>query len=165
VTLKSLTTGVAAGLSAAAMVGAAAVGVTSIASGASLSAPQVQPVVFGAPMPMDPAPDLAGPLTDTVNQLGAGGSFAGKDAYIQGLGGLSGRVASSRYASLNAKGYFPLTATVTNIDQEGPTATATVSATTANGSSGTTQLSFVQGPSPTGWQVTIASLEALSSLG
>jgi hypothetical protein len=165
VSLKSLATGVAAALSAATVVGAAAVGVTSIASGASFSSPQVQPVVFGAPMPQDPAPDLAGPLTQTVNNLGSGGSFAGKDVYIQGLGGLSGRVASSKYASLDAKGYFPLTATVTDIDQNGPTATATVSATTANGSSGTTQLTFVQGPSPTGWQVTVASLEALSSLG
>jgi hypothetical protein len=116
-------------------------------------------------MPMDPAPDLAGPLSQTVNVLGSGGSFAGKDVYIQGLGRFSGAAVSSKYASLNSKGYFPLTATVSDIDQNGPTATATVSATTANGTSGSTQMTFVQGPSPTGWQVTIASLEALSSLG
>ena len=159
-TLKSLATGVAA----VAVVGAAAAGVTSIASGATFASPQVQPVVFGAPMPQTPAPELAGPLADTVNNLGAGGSFAGKGAYVQGLGILGTAGAARQYDKLNAKGYFPLTATVTNVDVNGPTATANVTATAANGASGSQVVTFVQGPSPTGWQISLASLEALSSL-
>ena len=71
-TLKSLVTGVAA----AALVGGAAAGVTSIASPAGSSAPAVQPVVWDVPMPQAPAPDLQSPLLQTLQALAAGGSFA-----------------------------------------------------------------------------------------
>jgi hypothetical protein len=165
VTLKSLATCVVAGLSATAVVGAVAVGVTSIASGAAFASPQIQPVAFGVPMPMDPAPDLAGPLADTVNNLGAGGSFGGKSVYVQGLGTFGSLAASRKYDALNQKGYFPLTATVSNVDLNGATATANVTATAANGATGSMPINFVQGPSPTGWQLSLQSLEALSSLG
>jgi hypothetical protein len=160
VTLKTLATGIAA----VAVAGAAAAGVTSIAS-TTVAAPQVQPVVFGAPMPMAPAPDLAGPLTQTINVLGSGGSFSGKAAYIQGLGRVGTIAATSKYNALSQKGYFPLTAWVDDINQNGTTATANVTATAANGATGAMPLTFVQGPSPTGWQLSLQSLEALSSLG
>lgn len=160
-TLKTLATGIAA----VAVVGAAAAGVTSIAP-TSVASPRVQPVVFGAPMPMAPAPEIAGALTQTVNALGAGGSFSGKAAYIQGLGTGMSIIAGRQYNGLVARGYFPLTATIDGgtIDQNGPTATALVSATAANGASGRQTLTFVQGPSPTGWQLSQQSLLALSSL-
>ena len=58
-TVKSLATGVAA----LAAIGAAAAGVTCIAS-VTAASPQVQPVVFGAPLPLDPGVDLP-----TVDQL------------------------------------------------------------------------------------------------
>ena len=71
-TLKSLVTGVAA----AALVGGAAAGVTSIASGTISAAPAVQPVVFDIPMPQQPAPDLQAPLLQTLQALGAPGLSA-----------------------------------------------------------------------------------------
>ena len=70
-TLKTLVTGVAA----VAAVGGAAVGVTSLASSTITAAPAVQPVVWDIPMPLAPEDDLVGPLTQTVNTLGSGGSF------------------------------------------------------------------------------------------
>ena len=85
-TLKSLFTSFTAGTAAAAVAGAAAVGVTSIALGAGVAT--AEPVVVNAPLA--PAPELAGPLTQTVNVLGSGGSFSGKQAYVQDLGRIGG---------------------------------------------------------------------------
>ena len=73
-TLKTLVTGVAA----AALVGGAAAGVTSIASPTVSSAPAVQPVVWDIPMPQAPAPELQAPLLQTLQALAGGGSFSGK---------------------------------------------------------------------------------------
>ncbi|MDT5313668.1 MAG: hypothetical protein QOE74_2688 [Mycobacterium sp.] len=160
--LKTLVTGVAA----AAVVAAAAGGVTSIASSMGSGAPStiaaIQPVVMGIPLPQAPAPELDGPLTDTVNALGAGGSFSGKSVYIENLGRLESIAASSKYNSAVSKGYFPLTATVADVDQNGPIATADVTATSANGATATMPLTFVEGPSPTGWLLTKQSLTALA---
>ena len=50
-----------------------------------------------------------------------------------------------------------------NIDQEGPTATADVTATAANGQTATQNIQFIAGPSPTGWQLTKQSALALMS--
>lgn len=157
-TLKTLVTGVAA----AAVVAAAAGGVTSVASSVS-AAPAIQPVVFGIPMPEVPAPDLVGPINATLGALGAAGPFSARLPFIEPLGGLTGRVAESQYNSLVAKGVFPLTATITDVDLNGPTATGLVSATSANGTPHSVTLSFVQGPSPTGWLLTAGSLRALSA--
>ena len=65
-TVKSLATGVAA----LAAIGAAAAGVTCIAS-VTAASPHVQPVVFGAPLPLDPAVDLPTPdqLATVLNTL------------------------------------------------------------------------------------------------
>jgi hypothetical protein len=158
VTLKTLVTGMAA----AAVVAAAAGGVTSIASSVSAS-PAVAPVVFGIPMPQAPAPDLEGPLDQTLGALGAPGPFSARLPYIEPLGGLTGKLAESQYNGLVKKGVFPLTATISGVDLNGTTATGLVSATSSNGSPHSVTLTFVQGPSPTGWLLTASSLRALSA--
>ena len=87
-TLKLLATGVAA----AAVIGGAAAGVTSVASSTPVASPAVQPVVFGAPLPQTPAPELQSQLVATLDALQSGGSFSGaKASYIEGgLGRIEG---------------------------------------------------------------------------
>jgi hypothetical protein len=163
VTLKTLVTGVAA----VAAVGGAAVGVTSLASSTITAAPAVQPVVWDIPMPLTPEGDaLVGPLTQTVNTLGSGGSFSGKSAYIQGLGRFTGKGVELKYNDAVAKGYLPLTATVDNVvpTPAGDLATANVTATLASGEVRSMPLTFVRGGSPTGWQLSSQSLFALGEL-
>ena len=129
-TLKTLVTGVAA----AALVGGAAAGVTSIASPAVSSAPAVQPVVWDIPMPQAPAPDLQAPLVQTLQALAGGGSFSGKASYIQGgIGRIEGIAADRAYNKAAAEGKFPLTFNIANIDQQGGVASADVTATSALG--------------------------------
>ena len=162
-TLKTLVTGVAA----AALVGGAAAGVTSIASPAVSPAPAVQPVVWDIPMPQAPAPDLQAPLVQTLQALARGGSFAGKAPFIQGgIGRIESIAADRAYNRAAAEGKFPLTFAIANIDQEGGVATADVTATSALGASATQNVQFVAGPSPTGWQISKASaMNLLSAAG
>jgi hypothetical protein len=161
VTLKSLVTGMAA----AAAVGAAAVGVTSIAFGAPTAAPTVQPVVFD--VPLAPAPELSAPLVQTLQALAGGGSFSGKAPYIQGgIGRIESIAADRAYNKAAAEGKFPLTFNIANVDQEAGVATADVTATSALGNTATQNIQFVAGPSPTGWQIAKASaMSLLSSVG
>ncbi|BBZ76391.1 hypothetical protein MANY_17280 [Mycolicibacterium anyangense] len=160
-TLKLLATGVAA----AAIVGGAAAGVTSVAVSMPAASPAVAPVVFGAPLPQQPAPELQSTLAATLDGLQSGGSFMGsKAAFIQGgLGRIEGITADRAFSNASAKGYFPLTFAIADIDEEGPTATANVTATAANGATATQSIQFIAGPSPTGWQLTKASALALMS--
>ena len=162
-TLKTLVTGVAA----AALVGGAAAGVTSIASPAVSPAPAVQPVVWDVPMPQAPAPDLQAPLLQTLQALASGGSFAGKAPYIQGgIGRIESIAADRAYTKAAQEGKFPLTFNITNIDSDGATASADVTATSALGTSATQSVQFVTGPSPSGWQIAKASaLDLLSAAG
>jgi hypothetical protein len=154
VTLKTLVTGVAA----AALVGGAAAGVTSIASPVASPAPAVQPVVWDIPMPQAPAPDLQAPLLQTLQALASGGSFAGKASYIQGgIGRIEGIAADRAYNRAAAEGKFPLTFSIVNIDSDGAVANADVTATSALGTSATQNVQFVAGPSPTGWQISKSS--------
>ncbi|TFV60664.1 hypothetical protein E4P42_04045 [Mycobacterium sp. PS03-16] len=161
-TLKTLVTGAAA----AAVVAGAAAGVTSIAS-STVAAPAVSPVVFGAPMPQVPAPDLAGPLTQTLQALAGPGSFRGKAPFIQGgIGRVEALTADRAYNNAAAQGKFPLAFNVTNVDQNGGSATATVTATSATGGTATQNILFVAGPSPSGWQISKGSaLSLLSAVG
>jgi hypothetical protein len=163
VTLKTLVTGVAA----AAVLGGAAAGVTSIASPAVPSAPAVQPVVWDIPMPQAPAPELQTPLLQTLQALAAPGAFTGKGRLIQGgIGRIEGVAADRAYNRAAAEGKFPLTFAIANIDQNGGVASADVTATSALGSSATQNVQFVAGPSPTGWQISKASaLNLLSAAG
>ena len=162
-TLKTLVTGVAA----AALVGGAAAGVTFIAFPAVSSAPAVQPVVWDVPMPQAPAPDLQGPLLQTLQALASGGSFAGKAPYIQGgIGRIESIAADRAYTNAAQEGKFPLTFNIANIDSDGATASADVTATSALGTSATQSVQFVTGPSPSGWQIAKASaLDLLSAAG
>jgi hypothetical protein len=168
VTLKTLVTGVAA----AALVGGAAAGVTSIASPSALgsaapAAVAVQPVVWDVPLPQAPAPDLQAPLLQTLQALAGAGSFSGKASYIQGgIGRIESITADRAYRNAAEEGKFPLNFTVLNIDQNGPVATADVTATAATGGTASQNIQFVAGPSPTGWQISKASaLNLLTSVG
>lgn len=162
-TLKTLVTG----MTAAVVVAAAAGGVTSIASSASSAAPAITPVVWDLPMPQAPAPDLQAPLVQTLNGLVGPGSFSSKESYIEGgLGRVETRLADTKYRDAAAKGYFPLNFAIANIDQNGAIATAFVTATAANGATASQPVTFVNGPSPTGWQLSKQSaLALLSSVG
>jgi hypothetical protein len=160
VTLKTLVTGMAA----AAVVAGAAAGVTSISSSSVASSPAITPVVWDIPMPEAPAPELEGPLMTTLNALGASGLSASKAPYVEGgIGRIEGRVADTKLQEAQAEGKFPLSFTIANIDQNGAVVTADVTATAATGGTGTQNIAFVQGPSPTGWQMSKQSLMALMS--
>jgi len=169
VTLKTLVTGVAA----AALVGGAAAGVTSIAFSAGSSAPAavaVQPVVWDIPMPQAPAAQLKAPLLQTLQALAGGGAFAGKASYIQGgIGRIEGIAADRAYNRAAAEGKFPLTfnvANVANVDDAGGVVSADVTATSALGTTATQNVEFVPGPSPSGWQISKESaLSLLSAAG
>ena len=165
-TLKTLVTGVAA----AALVGGAAAGVTSIAFSAGSSAPAavaVQPVVWDIPMPQAPAAQLEAPLLQTLQALAGGGSFAGKASYIQGgIGRIEGIAADRAYNRAAAEGKFPLTFNVANVDDAGGVVSADVTATSALGTTATQNVQFVRGPSPSGWQISKESaLSLLSAAG
>ncbi len=165
-TLKTLVTGVAA----AAVVGGAAAGVTSIASPSLSSAPAIAPVVWDIPLQQVAAPELEGPLANTLNALAGPGSFSpsgNKAAYIQGgTGRLEGITADRAYNNAVRDGKFPLTFTLANIFQNGGTATADVTATAATGGQASQTILFVAGPSPSGWQIEKGSaLSLLSSVG
>lgn len=160
-TLKLLATGVAA----AAIVSGVAAGVTSVAFSSPVAAPAVQPVVFGAPMPQTPAPELQSQLVATLNGLQGGGTFSGsKASYIQfGLGRFEGIAADRAFNNASAKGLLPLSFNIADIDQDGPSATANVTATAPNGQSASQSIQFIEGPSPTGWQLTKQSAMSLMS--
>jgi hypothetical protein len=168
VTLKTLVTGVAA----AALVGGAAAGVTSIAFSAGSSAPgavAVQPVVWDIPMPQAPPAQLEAPLLQTLQALAGGGSFVGKASYIHGgIGRIEGIAADRAYNRAAAEGKFPLTFNVANIniDDAGGVVSADVTATSALGTTATQNVEFVPGPSPSGWQISKESaLSLLSAAG
>lgn len=170
-TLKSLVTGVTA---TAFVVGAAA-GVTSIANpfvtnSAGSATANVAPVVWDVPLPQAPAPELEGPLLQTLQALAGPGSFSpsgNKAAYIQGgTGRLEGITADRAFNNAAREGKFPLSFIVENVDRNGGVATALVTATAATGGTATQTIQFVAGPSPTGWQIAKGSaLSLLSSVG
>lgn len=155
---KPLLTGIAA---AAVLAAAATGGVTSLAAS---GAPAITPVAWDIPMPQTPAPQLEAPLVQTLNGLAGPGSFSGKAAYIQGgLGRIETIAADRAYRNAAAKGQFPLTFALTGIDEGEGFATANVTATAATGSSASQAVTFIAGPSPTGWQISKDSALALLS--
>ena len=108
--MKSLATGVAA----VAAIGAAAAGVTSIASITSATR-HVQPVVFGAPLPVAPTADV--PTTDqlitVLNGLqNPGIPFASKSYLVEGgVGGVANprsMVSPRRFSSDSRSGSMPV---------------------------------------------------------
>jgi hypothetical protein len=126
VSLKTLTTGVAA----ATLVGAAAVGVTSIASVPTTVAPAITPVVFGAPLPLDTDPALTGQFTSMLNQLANTGTISDKGYLVEGgIGIIEGRTADRLLRNAAQKGYLPLAFSLTPPAVTGNTATTTVTVT------------------------------------
>jgi hypothetical protein len=159
VSLKSLTTGVAA----ATLVGAAAVGVTSIAPVPRTVSPQITPVVFGAPLPLDDDPALSGQLQGILNQLANGATITENADLVQGgLGFFEGRTANRLLNNARQNGDLPLNLTVTNVSPPAAdgSVTATVNAAGPKLAGTTQQLTFVPG-GPSGWQVSKASATSL----
>ncbi len=128
---KWLVTGVAA----VAAIGAAAAGVTSIASG-SPTVLRVQPIAFGAPLPQDPAPSPApvagsnvptsAQLTGILNSLADPNvPFANKSDLVEGgIGGAEARIADHKLNKAARNGDLPLSFSVANI-QPGAAGSAT----------------------------------------
>jgi hypothetical protein len=127
VTVKSLATGIAA----VAAIGAAAAGVTCIASVTGAS-PRVLPVVFGVPLPQDPAVDLPTPdqLVTVLNTLqDPSVSFASKGYLVEGGIPVPVGIADHELQKAASKGSLPLTFNISNIVPAGPgAATATITA-------------------------------------
>jgi hypothetical protein len=146
------------------MVGAAAAGVTSLASGASMpSSPAVQPVVFDIPAPLDPPADVptADDLTGVLYGLADPTvSFRNKGYLIEGgLGIIEGTTADHLLANAGNKGYLPLSFQVTNIVPTGPgTATASVTASGPSLPPRTQTIAFVD---ENGWKVSRGSATSM----
>ncbi|WP_109562108.1 hypothetical protein [Mycolicibacillus trivialis] len=146
--MKFLATSVAA----VAALGAAAAGLT---SPATVTAP-VQPVVFDAPLPLEP-PDAALPspdqLTGVLNGLADPNvPFSNKSYLVEGgLGLLESRTADKALQRAAEKGSLPLSFSVANIAPAGPgAATADVTASGPSTPAITQSLTFVdQG----GWKL------------
>jgi hypothetical protein len=154
VTVKSLATGVAA----VAAMGAAAAAVTAgviLNASATTATPQVQPVVFGAPVPRDPAADVptADQLITVLNGLqNPGVPFASKSYLVEGgVGGVEGRIADRQLQKAASNGSLPLSFNIANIVPAGPAAAAAdVTATGPHLAPTTQNITFVnQG----GWKL------------
>jgi len=131
VTVKTLATGMAA----VAAIGAAAAGVTCIASATVVSA-GVQPVVFTAPLPLDPVvpagvdvptPDQLSTVLNTLQDPSV--SFAQKGDLVEGGIPVPVGIADHELQKAASKGSLPLIFNITNIAPSGPgSATATITA-------------------------------------
>ncbi|MDT5221003.1 MAG: hypothetical protein QOF15_3108 [Mycobacterium sp.] len=125
-TIKSF----AIGAAAVAAIGAAAAGVTSIASPVSYN---VAPVVYGAPLPLDPAPasvptaaQLNGILTNLADP---NVSFSSKGNLVEGgIGGTEARIADHQLKKAAKNGDLPLSFSIANIQ---PTAAGSATADVA----------------------------------
>ena len=153
-TVKSLATGVAA----VAAIGAAAAGVTCVAS-VTGTLPRVKPVVFSAPSPASgrypqpldpvlPGADVPTPdqLVSLLNSLqDPSVPFSSKSNLVQGgIGGVEGHFADKKLQQAAAKGSLPLTFNITNIQPAGPgTASANITATGPHLPPTTENLTFV----------------------
>lgn len=157
-TVKSLATGVAA----LAAIGAAAASVTCIAS-VTAASPQVQPVVLGAPPPLDPGVDLptADQLLSVLNSLQDPSVPFGSKSYLVegGVGGVEGHMADKKLQQAAAKGSLPLTFNITNIQPAGPgAASSNITATGPRLAPTTENITFVdQG----GWKLSRTSAMTL----
>jgi hypothetical protein len=120
-------------MAAAAIVSGAATGMTSLASSTPIAAPAPELVVFGAPMPLDPADAV--PTADQLSSVLYGladpsVSFSSKGYLVEGgIGIIEGRAADGMMKNAVAKGMMPLSFSIGNIAPAGPgAATATVTA-------------------------------------
>ena len=165
-TLKSLAKGIATLAGAAAVAGAVTAGVTSASWGVTASSPQVQPVVFGVPMPLDPAADV--PSTDqlygVLNGLADPGvPFRAKGYLVEGgIGVIEGRTADAMMRNASAKGLLPLAFQISGIQPIGPgPASANI---TASGPSMAPQKQNVTFVDQGGWKLSRASASQVLQL-
>lgn len=153
----------AGGLLAAGLVAGGMTGLTTVTSSAPMA---VAPVVFGVPMPMDPAADVptADQLTGVLVGLADPGvPFASKSYLVEGgIGRLEARTADALMRNAVAKGQMPLSFTIGPIAPAGPgAATATVTAAGPNTPPTTQSVTFVdQG----GWKLSRTSATAVLSM-
>ena len=157
--LKYLTTGIAA----ATLIGAAAAGVTSIASTPTTASLAVAPANIGIPLPLEPAADVPsnGELVGILNGLADPGvPFKNKSNYVDGgVGIIEGRTADRLLSNAASKGYLPLQIGVSNVQPAGPgQVTATVTASGPQLSPTTQNVTFVNHG---GWKLTRDSALAL----
>lgn len=161
-TVKPLATALAAAI----IVGGAAAGVTSVAFSGSGAAPVIRPVVFGAPLPLDPATDV--PTADQLSSVlyglaDPGTSFQSKGYLVEGgIGLVEGRAADGLMKNAVAKGMMPLSFSISNIAAAGPgAATASVTASGPTLPSTTQSITFVdQG----GWKLSRSSATTVLSM-
>ncbi len=149
-------------MAAAAIAGGAAAAV----SAALPASPAIVPVVFGAPLPLDPAADLptADQLTGVLGALADPSvPFAAKGYLVEGgIGRIEARAADGLMQKAIAKGQLPLTFAVSNIAPAGPgAASANVTATGPSMPPTTKNITFVdQG----GWKISRQSASAVLAL-
>jgi len=153
-------------MATAAITGGAATGVTAVATITPAASPAVAPMVFGTPLPLDPAADLptADQLTGVLNSLANPGvPFAAKGYLIEGgIGRLEAKTADALMRSAIAKGQVPLNFSIGPIAPVGPgAATATVTAAGPAMPSTTQAVTFVnQG----GWKLSRASASTILTI-
>ncbi len=125
-TVKTIATSAAA----VAAIGAAAAGMTAIASGVAPTN-QVVPLAGGAPLPQDPVPaanvPTADQLTGVLNSLADPNvPFANKTNLVEGgISGTEAHIADHEFKKAAQKGDLPLAFNVTNIQPGGAPGSAT----------------------------------------
>ena len=165
-TLKSLAKGIVTTAGAAAIAGAATAGVMSASWSVAADAQRVQPVVFGVPLPLDPAADVpsADQLYGVLNGLAAPGvPFRTKGYQVEGgIGIIEGRAADGIMRDAAAKGLLPLSCQVSGIAPVAPGAvSADVTASGPGTEPRTENITFIdQG----GWKLSRTSLMTLSQM-
>lgn len=161
----------AAGVAAAAVIGAAATAVTASTtasgpSGTATGSPQIALASFGAPLPLDPVADVPSP--DQLNGVLYGLAdpnvpFASKSYLVEGgLGRLESRTADAVMRKAVAQGQMPLSFSIAGIAPAGPgAATASVTATGPATPAVTQSILFVdQG----GWKLSRSSASAVLAM-
>ena len=149
---------------AAAAVAAGAAG--TVVAVTPATSPAVAPVVFGAPLPLDPAAAIptADQITGVLNSLADPGvPFASKAYLVEGgIGRLEARTADALMRNAVAKGQIPLSFSVGDISPIGPGAASATVTASGPGMPPTTQtVTFVdQG----GWKLSRASATAVLSI-
>ncbi len=153
-------------LAAAAITGSAAATTTAVETIMASNSPAVQPVVFGVPLPLDPAADVptADQVTGVLSSLADPGvPFAAKSYLVEGgIGRIEARTADALMKNAIAKGQIPLNFSVGAITPTGPgLASATVTATGPNMPATTQTVSFVdQG----GWKLSRSSATSVLAI-
>lgn len=153
-------------MAAVAIAGGGAAGITAGIEITASASPAVQQVVFGTPLPLDPAADVptADQLTGVLNGLADPGvPFASKAYLVEGgIGRLEARTADALMRNAVAKGQIPLSFSVGDIAPIGPGAASATVTAAGPGMPPTTQtVTFVD---QAGWKLSRASASAVLSI-